>query len=576
MKTNDQLTAYLAVFIEKLVQMGVTEAVISPGSRSTPIAMLMADHPTLKTYVNIDERSAAFFALGIAKASGRPVAMICTSGTATANYFPAIVEAYYSRVPLIVLTADRPHELRGVGAPQAINQIGLYGKYTKMFVEMALPENNLLNYAKTMAAKAVMTSVAAPKGPIHLNFPLRDPLVPNLGKEHLWKDAQGTEVMVPTGKQVLHEEYFQNLFEEIRHVEKGLIICGPMDNPAFSTEVVNLANHLQYPILADPLSQLRTGAHAKENIIDSYDAILRMDQITKHYQPEVVIRFGAMPVSKALTIYLKTNENCRQIVIDGEGRFREPTLTATEMVYCDEVEFCKSICKVGKRNSTSAWLDDWKTINQLTQEVVFQVKDETELSEGKVFYELRNLLPEGSTLFVGNSMPVRDLDTYFLNQEKSIRMMANRGANGIDGVVSTALGASATKTPLVLVIGDLSFYHDLNGLLAAKLHELDVTIIVINNDGGGIFSFLPQAEEKTHFEPLFGTPIGLDFEHVVNMYHGHFKRVQNWDDFRKSVYDGINHKGLHVIEVRTNREENVKKHRILWKNVSQEIEKYTK
>lgn len=580
MKITDQLTSYLAAFVDELVQAGVTEVVISPGSRSTPIAMLLAEHPSMNTYLNIDERSAAFFALGIAKASRKPVALICTSGTATANYYPAIIEAHYSRVPLIVMTADRPHELREVGAPQAIDQIHLYGKYSKLFIEMAIPENNqgMIHYAKTMAAKAVSAATSAPNGPVHLNFPLREPLVPNLEKEDLWNtsyNGKSTYVSIANGKPILNQAYFQSLYSDLKNIENGLIICGPIEKQEFASAVVALSEKLNYPILADPLSQLRSGSHSKANIIECYDTTLRNEQINMLAQPEVVIRFGAMPVSKALMIFLKNASTCRQLIVDGDGGWREPTLSSSEMVYCDEIYFCQSLAAMVKEDSKTEWLNHWVMVNSKVRDIlVSSIQDDSTLLEGKVFSELGYILPEQTLLFVGNSMPIRDLDTYFTCNDKSIRMMANRGANGIDGIVSTALGASVSQTPLVLVIGDLSFYHDLNGLLAAKLHKLNATIIVINNDGGGIFSFLPQAEYKTHFESLFGTPIGLDFEHVVNMYHGTFDRVENWSAFREKVYQGIQSDGLNVIEIQTIRTENVKHHRNLWKNVSQEINSY--
>jgi len=577
---NEALTRYVASFVDELVQVGVTEAIVSPGSRSTPMAILMAEHPDMNVSINIDERSSAFYALGVAKATKKPVAILCTSGTAAANYFPAIVEAYYSRVPLIVLTADRPHELRDVGAPQAIDQNQLYGNHAKWFVEMALPQDSekMLAYVRTMAGRAAGTAQSAPAGPVHLNFPFREPLVPNLDLDHLWGTSKMAKknVNVVVGKPTMDEEQAQLISDVVSEKVKGIIVCGSHAHSEFGHAVANLAETLQFPILADPLSQLRSGTHPKSYILDGYDAFLRNEEFREAFSPDIIIRFGAMPVSKSLLQYIQKQKNTTQIVVDGDGGWRDPTLSATDMVYCDEIEFCQAITNRIQKRSDNGWISSWININEIVKENINAVHQEETLFEGKVFTELQEILPNGSTLFVGNSMPIRDLDTFFTNNEKSIHALGNRGANGIDGLVSTAMGISSQNEHTVLVIGDLSFYHDLNGLLAAKHHHLNSTIVLINNDGGGIFSFLPQSQEEKHFETLFGTPIGLDYEHAVKMYGGKFTSVENWAEFRKAISASLNGKGLHVVEVKTDRQENVMIHRKMWNNVSQEIKNLLK
>ncbi|KXG08791.1 2-succinyl-5-enolpyruvyl-6-hydroxy-3-cyclohexene-1-carboxylate synthase [Anoxybacillus sp. P3H1B] len=577
---SDDLTLYVSAFVDELAKTGIEDVVVSPGSRSTPFAMVMAEHPKMRVHMNIDERSAAFFALGMAKAKRKPVALLCTSGTAAANYVPAVVEAYYSRVPLVVLTADRPHELRDVGAPQAIDQIHLYGKHAKWFVDMALPEssNEMLRYARMMAARAAAVAMSAPRGPVHLNFPLREPLVPAV-TDQTWEqinEKEASYIQIAIGKKTLDDAQFHQLYKQLSCIEKGLIVCGNMDEPEFAEAVTELAEALQYPILADPLSQLRSGTHTKDYIIESYDAIFKDAAIAEALLPDVVIRFGAMPISKPLLLMLKRHPSITQIVVDGEGGWREPTFTASQMIYCDEIEFCRRLAELGSadRRVPNEWMQLWQNINKLAKEELLEAGKEEEMFEGKVFIELTELLPEKSTLFVGNSMPVRDADTFFMTNDKQIRLMANRGANGIDGVVSSALGASLEADPLVLVIGDLSFYHDLNGLLAAKLYQLHATIIVINNNGGGIFSFLPQARQEKHFEALFGTPTDLRFEHIIRMYDGYYQKVDTWDEFRYYVKHSIQSQGLHVIELCTSRKENVTKHQWLWKNVTERITEF--
>lgn len=577
MKASEDMTYYLAAFVDELVQSGVKDVVISPGSRSTPIALLMAEHPKLEVTVLIDERSASFYALGLAKTTGRPVAVLCTSGTAAANYYPAIVEAFQARIPLLVLTADRPHELRDIGAPQAIDQIKMYGSYVKWFVEMSLPvdERSMIQYSRTMAARAVGTSVSAPGGPVHLNFPLREPLLPNLKAEGLWTkygEANGSIVDVQVGSYTITEERAAFFAQLLSEKKKGIIVCGEMPGRSdFSKLVTDLAEALQYPIFADPLSGLRAGSHPKELICEGYDAFLREDAVKEALEPEVIIRFGSMPVSKSLMQYIARALDATHIVIDGDGGWRDPTLQASFMVHCKEEVFCERIGSLLAPGKKSGWLQKIMAINERTKSLLISTDKGENMFEGKVITELQEMLPEGSAIFVGNSMPIRDADTFFHKDDKDIRVLANRGANGIDGVVSTALAASKAFKRLVLVIGDLSFYHDMNGLLAAKLLKLDVTIVLINNNGGGIFSFLPQSKIENHFEVLFGTPMHMNFEHAANLYDANYSLAESWVEFRRRFSESLSHDGLHIIEVPTNREDNEQQHRKLWKNVSQEI-----
>ncbi|KAA0543155.1 2-succinyl-5-enolpyruvyl-6-hydroxy-3-cyclohexene-1-carboxylic-acid synthase [Bacillus sp. BGMRC 2118] len=574
MDGNYALTEYLATFIDELVATGVKHAVISPGSRSTPLALLMAEHPTLQTWINIDERSAGFFALGIAKSLKEPVALLCTSGTAAANYFPAIVEATYSRVPLVVLTADRPHELREVGAPQAINQLDMYGSYSKWFVEMAIPENtpSLLNYAKTVAARAVATSMASPAGIVHVNFPLREPLVPNF--DHVVWNHDDTSKKVITKRIEKLSESVTALMKEVSEYEKGIIVCGPHDQEGFPKAVTELASILGYPILADPLSQVRSGDHSKEHVVECYDAILRSSEAFNALKPDVVIRLGAMPVSKVLTQLISTSDARYHIVVDEDLGFRDPTLKATHFLQHDEVIFCKEVAAgVGSNREEKGYLHEWLKANELARKILQSHVSDFNF-EGDVVRRLSSTLKPSMSLFIGNSMPVRDIDSFYFTDDKHIRILANRGANGIDGIISTALGASVEGKRLVLLVGDITFYHDLNGLLASKLHNLPITIVVVNNNGGGIFSFLPQAKEEKHFELLFGTPMDLDFEKVVTMYGGHFKRVQSWSEYEDELIQSYESEQLTVIEVQTaSREENVKLHRNLWNEVTDELKK---
>src|SRR6266478_10143078 len=585
---------YVGAFVDELQRAGVRNVVICPGSRSTPLAMAFAAQPGMRIWMQVDERSAAYFGLGMAKRLRQPVALLCTSGTAAANFMPAIVEAKLTHVPLLILTADRPHELRDNGAPQSIHQNRLYGTYVKWFVEVALPEATsvALRYIRTIAVRAAASVQANPAGPVHLNFPFREPLTPEpipgqslppVAQRDLvaWQGRPDNAPFVEVREAPLDVPAATTmgyLMDMVRGARRGLIIVGPNDDLALVEPIVRLARRLGYPILADPLSQLRCGDHDQVMVLSSYDAFLRIDSFNESAQPELILRFGAMPTSKPLLLYLKRYASCPLVIIDGHGGWEEPTQLASELFHANPAALCQALLDQSEEIQPSvsqAWLTTWQDADKLTQQTLqHAVQDFNELFEGRVFTELAGLLPDGTTLYTGNSMPVRDLDTFFWCSEHRIRIMGNRGASGIDGVVSSALGASAgagQNEPTVLVLGDLSFFHDLNGLLAARLHQLNLTIVLINNDGGGIFSFLPQAAYPEHFEQLFGTPTGLDFRLAAQMYGGQFQKADSWEQFRKAVGRGLNTGGLHVIEVPTERTSNVKMHRQLWQVIGKTL-----
>ena len=590
---------YAVVFVDELQRAGIRNVVICPGSRSTPLAMAFASQTAIRTWMHVDERSAAFFGLGMAKKLHKPVALLCTSGTAAANFLPAIVEATLSHVPLLVLTADRPHELRDNGAPQSIDQNRLYGTYAKWFVEVALPEatDAALRYIRTIADRAVSVTQAIPSGPVHLNFPFREPLTPESIHGQSLPPVEQRDLIAWQGRPgntpytQIHDTSLGtsdiSTIGKIQHLvseaQRGLIIAGPNDDLTLTEPLTRLAQSLGYPILADPLSQLRCSVSQQSMVLTSYDAFLRIDSFIERAQPELIIRFGAMPTSKPLLLYLKHYASTPLVVIDGNNSWEEPTQLASQLIHANPTALCNDLLHAIEQHQTDeempsvasrAWLSLWQDTDKITQQVLLNtIYDFREIFEGRVFSELPNLLQDGTTLYVGNSMPVRDLDTFFWSSKQRIRIMGNRGANGIDGVISSALGASAVagNEPTVLVLGDLSFFHDLNGLLAASLHELNLTIILINNDGGGIFSFLPQASHPQHFEQLFGTPTGLNFRPVVEMYGGRFQRVDNWESFRKAVNQGLHSSGLDVIEIPTERTSNVKMHRQLWEVIQKTI-----
>jgi 2-succinyl-5-enolpyruvyl-6-hydroxy-3-cyclohexene-1-carboxylate synthase len=578
MTMEDPLTRFVTSFIDELRSQGVQHVIVSPGSRSTPLALAAADHPELQVWVQIDERSAGFFALGIAKASGIPVALICTSGTAAANYFPAIIEARYARIPLIVLTSDRPHELREVGAPQAMDQLQLYGHHVKWFHEMPLPSDLLesASFVRTVAKRSVQHAWNEPRGVVHLNFPFREPLVPSLSEE-IWTKQLSARLQpyVPSIKTLTTAEWTK-LTRQIEQHPIGLMICGPMHPHVACAEIIQLAERLGYLILADPLSQLRGQFSSHPLVIETYDLMFKHSALAKKLHPQLIIRIGAMPVSKSLYQWLLSlNHTVQMIVDEGEG-WRDPTLRADFMVYSDISAFCHHIMHYlddsfhSYSDASLAWRTSWRKIDDTIRQVLLHEPLQIQ-NEGHVFRAIREQLPTQTGLFVGNSMAIRDCDTYFIASSTDVSIYCNRGVNGIDGVISSALGVAISHPHTVLILGDLSALHDMNGWLLARKYAISMVIIIVNNDGGGIFSFLPQAQHPKHFESLFGTPHGIAFESVAALYGAHYTDIQSISELQDQLVAGLNQGGIHILEVKTERESNVTYRRELVKLVHQTL-----
>jgi 2-succinyl-5-enolpyruvyl-6-hydroxy-3-cyclohexene-1-carboxylate synthase len=579
--------ACVGALIDELVRTGVRALCLCPGSRSAPLAISAARHPGLRLWTFIDERSMGFFALGMARASGRPVAVVTTSGTAAANLLPAVVEARYGRVPLVVLTADRPRTLRDVAAPQTIDQVRLYGSHVKWFADVAPPESAgaVLRSYRVTACRAAAIAAESPAGAVHLNVPLAEPLVPmadpampaRAGRDaDAWEGRAGGAPFVSVAAAVREPDAAaaRSSADAFARTPRGVIIAGPQYDADLPGAVARLAAVTGYPILADPLSQVRCGRHDRRFVADGYDALLRVDEAADALVPDVIVRFGGVPASKPLLGYIERHPRARQTVVDADG-WIDPAAVASEVVRCDPRRWCDAVAAEMQRPARGAapWPARWLRLSQAARDALrAHLRGVDEPSEGKVFAELSDLLPDGATLYAGNSMPVRDLDSFFPGGERTIRMLGNRGASGIDGVVSSALGtvsglsdtAAGRRGRVVLALGDLSLYHDMNGLLAAKAHRLDLTIILLHNDGGGIFSFLPQAEQAEHFEALFGTPIGLDFRAAAQLYGAEFASAGTWPTFRAETRAALERPGVSIVEVRTARDRNVVLHRDAW------------
>ncbi|RPF50283.1 2-succinyl-5-enolpyruvyl-6-hydroxy-3-cyclohexene-1-carboxylic-acid synthase [Aquisalibacillus elongatus] len=564
-------TYFVSNFIDELYQNGLQHVVISPGSRSTPLAMTFSEHPSIQEWVHFDERSSAFFALGIAKRTQKPVALVCTSGTATANYYPAIVEAYYSRVPLIVLTADRPHELRDNGAPQAIDQIKMYGDYTKYFHEMAIPENTdqMKRYARRQASRAYSVSSDHNQGPVQLNFPMRDPLIPDLSLPNLWGSCEPSHVNFITGREQLPDEAVNDVLNQLKGLGRGVIVCGELKSENERELVLELAEKWEIPVLADVLSNLRQTAGVHSYIIPTYDAILKQPEIRESLEVDFIVRFGPMPVSKPYLQWITKQQPSVHIVVDENQGHREPTSIDTTMVYSEPAAFLKQLIQSEKPDLDSDWQRFWLNNDEIAQSILREAKDE--LTEGSAVLSVSEESKEGQVIFVGSSMPIRDMDTFFLNENRKVEVMANRGANGIDGVISTAIGVSATGVPVTLILGDVTFLHDYTALFIARQYQLPIRVIVLNNNGGGIFSFLPQYQEKKHFEALFGTPFNPPVKQMVEALGFDYVAPETVESFKEAYQKPID--GQDVIEVVTERDHNMKWHKDLWQRIYENLDR---
>lgn len=565
--------------MQEFARCGVAHACISPGSRSTAIVTGLLRAPAVRPWVILDERSAGFFALGMARETGCPVILVCTSGTAAANYMPAVVEASLSKIPLIVITADRPPEARDCRSAQTIDQVRMFGSHARWSVDLATPAAglDLDNYYRTIACRAFATATEMPAGPVHLNLPMREPLIDvSEERERLARISESESAAdksrspyarVYPARPSLPPDSIGALADKLRGCDRGLIVCGPAaPSPDAACSIVRLAGRLNWPILADPLSGLRAGRHDRSRIVDAYDVLLRDPAFCEANQPDAVIQFGDPPVSKCLGQFLASRSRRSHLMVAEPGTWPDPLQIASDVAQVGTVELCDSLCdSLDDAPKMSPWLDSWLAASARSRAALdAMLADETTMFEGKVVAELMRLAPDGCAVHTGNSMPVRDFDTFVGQSDRDTALFCNRGANGIDGVLATALGAAAArKAPTILVLGDLSLLHDIGALQIAARYPVHLLVIVINNDGGGIFSFLPQASLGDSFETFFATPHGLDFEDAAALGRARYARAGSWSEFNAAVGHALDHRGLHLLEVRGDRARNLAMHRRL-------------
>jgi 2-succinyl-5-enolpyruvyl-6-hydroxy-3-cyclohexene-1-carboxylate synthase len=544
-------TALASAFVEELARCGTRHAVLSPGSRSTPLAVALWRQPEIDVTVIVDERSAAFFALGAAQATRTPVAMLCTSGTAAANFHPAICEADESGVPLIALTADRPPELRGVGAGQTIDQLKLYGSSVRWFCEAGTHEaddDGLLHF-RSLACRSFAVARGEPRpGPVHLNLPWREPLAPLPVEGAVTATdplaLKGRDERPLTAVTPIDTEPSDFLLEEvakhIREARSGVIVAGRQLDPELREPLAHLGAAAGFPILAEPTSQIRCGPHDRSHVVTAYDRLLRDEGFRARVAPDLILRFGEMPTSKPLRTWLAESD-ADQIVVDPYGGWNEPTRRAAAILRADPTELAAGwAVRLGgeEREAPAVWL---KAERDARAAIGVELGGLEEPTEAGLQLALGDAYRDGDLVYTASSMPIRDQEAFLPAVDADALFLCNRGANGIDGLVSSGIGAAhATGRPTTIVTGDLGLLHDIGGLAALRDVETPVRIVVIDNDGGGIFHLLPQARAlaEDEFEALLGTPRGVSVEKAADLFGLLHRRVESMSQLPEALADG--------------------------------------
>lgn len=635
--------AWAREIVGALVRGGVTEVEIAPGSRSAPLVLAVRSFPGVRARVHVDERCAAFFALGYGRRSGRPAAVVATSGTAVANLLPAVVEADASDVPLIVLSADRPPRLRGADANQTIDQVGIFGARLRFEADLPVPDPEGLPTARRLASEAAASAVGGaedaglgPAGPVHLNVPFEKPLEPSTPErleqlraeatqpkpEGAAKESRGLEdgpaeqgaallARDPDGTRGTGgpsrpaQEGAALLARELAAARRPVLVAGPSSSPdAEGALLAEIAGRLRIPLLADPLSGARFAAGARPTVptaaqapvarggpsplpppCGAYDHYLRDPAVVDALAPDLIVRTGRTPTSAALEVALERWRDAVQIVVDAGRQPKDHQRLADYYVRAPAGPLMARVARtaqvaraeapkpvslepdlVASAGAGAAWPvpdDHWRALWSQAESAAWSAVEDAcddPGNEGAYAAAVLRALPPGATLFVSSSMPVRDVDGYGRPASLGVRVLANRGASGIDGIVSSALGCAAAGGPVVGVLGDLAFCHDMSGLLAARDPQLNVVLVLVDNDGGGIFHMLPIREFEPAFTPYFATPHGLDFRHAARLYDIPFRDARGPEELAEAVAAGVRRPGTEIVRVRTDRETNRRRH----------------
>lgn len=572
------------IFVKQLEILGVKHACISPGSRNTPLILAFASNKKIKSHLIIDERSSAFFALGLAKQTQVPVAVICTSGTAVVEFHPAIVEAYQQRVPLIICTADRPPELQNVGANQAINQNNLFDNHIRWFNNPGLPQLSPSKLAsiRNTAVKAFKISALINRGPVHINFPFRKPFEKNSFTDdfdyNFYPEFQSKEIVLKgsslkSNVKLYQPVLFDEILKSINKSHRGILIAGPESfNENEKLNLIKLSNTLGYPIFADALSGLRFGNINTNNIITNYDALLRSKNFINNFKPDLILHFGRTVTSKGLEIFFEKTNSVKYLINEFGDCFDPAKKTKGVLAITPGVFCCKLLDVLsanGQRGTNKNWLKNIHEADRAAGLLKSKIISNSVFpNECRVSEVVVNSVESHSSIMLSNSMPIRDFDYFTSSSNSKLNIFFNRGASGIDGITSTALGiASAANKPVILITGDLAFYYDLNSLLISLQNNISLVVILVNNSGGGIFEVLPIAKYRNIFEKYFRSRHNLNFREIVTSFYCKHKAINSWTQLETEIKRAIKIKGLTVLELKTNAKESLKLRNEYWSAV---------
>jgi 2-succinyl-5-enolpyruvyl-6-hydroxy-3-cyclohexene-1-carboxylate synthase len=572
-------TLWSDLFVKRLEKLGVRYSTISPGSRSTPLTLAFTNSKKIKTFQIVDERSAAFFALGMAKKTGYPTAVVVTSGTAVAEIYPAIIEAYYQRVPLIVCTADRPPELRNTGANQTINQDNIFRNHIRLFRDLGLPNvkySGLSSVIKT-ADELFETSYYKDRGPVHVNFPFAKPFEPDSYTDEIDSSliSKLSAIKLPSPKPLKYNRTeFNGIVKSLKSSRRGLIILGYNNyDVKFIKAVTRLSKKLGYPIFADAASGYRFGVRKKEIIIENLTSLLHSKKFKEFFQPEIILQFGGTPTSNII-LHFYRDSSAKKILINLYGDRFDPSLTAETILKMKPYDFCVKALEILRDKPDDRWLNKIVELNNAAGEIKESFFKKSKLTfEGLIPDTVFGNLNGEFDVMISNSLPVRDSDFFASTRDNKITLHCNRGASGIDGITSTALGISAvSKSPTLLITGDLAFFHDLNGLHSSMKFGIPLTVILINNNGGGIFESLPISRYKKICKENFITPLNLNFRKFVEAYGGEFLTANSKSKFIQHLKASGSRRRLTVIEIKTNAGESKRMRTILWQRIAEKID----
>ncbi len=560
------------LFVSQLSKLGVRHVCISPGSRNTPLTLAFAQNKSFKKYIHVDERSSGFFALGIAKKSKQPVAIVTTSGTAVAELYPAIIEAFIQRVPLIICTADRPAYLINTGANQTINQKNIFSNHIRCFVDFGLPTLNLpkLKLFCKNVVNSIEIGVVSNPGPIHFNFPFKKPLEPNSFTDNI--DIRIKEYLLskPKTKAItLKRSEVSKFISSLDKSKRPLLHIGWSEFPSqFYKKLIKFSSKNNIPILVDGTSDLRFCKGNNQTIITNHSAFLPYIET----EPDLIINFGNAPTSNSVLNYFE-NTSAKRILVNKFGDLKDPAITKGELFKCDPIVILDQLIRynfnASKLNKWNGYIIEKDTICEVQKKLIHSSSFG---NESRIVNEVLSIIPENSNLFVSNSLPIRDFDYFASKRKSNLNIYTNRGASGIDGIISTASGiASQTNNATFLIIGDLAFYHNINALATLKEMSIPLKIILVNNNGGGIFNMLPVADSSKNFSKYFTTSQNLDFGNIVKAFNGNYYLAKTWNSLRKNLMKVIEKNSYSVIEILTDANNSVNMRKKYWKIVGEQL-----